>query len=238
MKSIQHLPFKVLSFDCYGTLIDWETGILNALHPLFLKNKLKIKDTHILEWYANTESALQKKSYRPYKDILVNIILEMKTAFGITPTDQEKTILVASLANWLPFLDTVAALKKLKTRFKLAIVTNSDDDLFLQTQSHLIPFDFVITSQQIKSYKPGSAHFEELLKRTRCSETEILHIAQSLYHDIEPAKARGFYTVWINRRQGKKGCGATPESIAEPDLELPDLKSLTDYIDKISSLSY
>ena len=129
--------------------------------------------------------------------------------------------------DWVPFSDTVNALKKLKAKFKLAILSNVDDDLFAISAKHLkVKFDYIITAEQIRSYKPSLNNFKFAIKKIGIPKDKILHIAQSLYHDIAPAKELGLSTIWINRRNGKEGFGATPPASAKPDMEFPDLKSL------------
>ena len=132
-----------------------------------------------------------------------------------------------SLAHWPPFPDTVEALRKLHAVFKLAIVSNVDDDLFAGTAKLLqIPFDAVITAQQAGSYKPSHRNFELALQRIAHPKDKVLHVAQSLYHDIEPARALGIRSVWVNRRGNQAGSGATKPSNAIPDLEVPSLAAL------------
>ena len=131
--------------------------------------------------------------------------------------------------SWKPFPDTVAALKKLKSRYKLAIISNTDDDLFADTARLLeVSFDWVITAQQAGSYKPSHHNFKLALERIALPPEQVLHVAQSIYHDIVPARELGLATVWVNRRAGKHGEGATKAAQGQPDLEVPDLKTLAE----------
>lgn len=136
-----------------------------------------------------------------------------------------------SLQFWPPFPDTTEALLRLKARYKLAIISNVDDDLFAASARQLgVPFDHVITAQQVRSYKPSHNNFERALERVGVAREQVLHVAQSVYHDIVPARALGLSTVWVNRRRGLSGSGATLPAEGRPDLEVPDLKSLADLL--------
>ncbi|HKX62109.1 MAG TPA: HAD-IA family hydrolase, partial [Verrucomicrobiae bacterium] len=156
--------FTHLTFDCYGTLIDWETGILAALLPLFQRSGATPEQ--ILQRYVFHEARLEGMSWRPYRQVLAEVSVAMADDFQTELTGAEAASLAESVANWPPFTDTVAALRQLKDRYKLVIVSNVDDDLFVATARLLeVPFDDVITAQQVKSYKPATAHFHEALRR-------------------------------------------------------------------------
>jgi 2-haloacid dehalogenase len=219
--------FHALTFDCYGTLIDWETGILNTVRPLLEAHGVRLSDATLLEDYAEFESAAEASAFQPYREILRGVVRAYGAKYGFTPTQAEQNLLPDSLGQWLPFPDTVAALQTLAERYSLNIVSNVDDDLFAQTATHLnVRFQNVVTALQVQSYKPSPRHFEEMLRRLALPAEAVLHVAQSLYHDIAPARAMGMATVWINRRAGRAGAGATPPAEVVPDLELPDLRSL------------
>jgi len=148
--------------------------------------------------------------------VLRRVAIEIGSGFGFVPSPSELNCLVDSLKNWMPFPDTVEALQTLKKRFKLAIISNIDDDLFAMSAKHLkVGFDWLITAERVGSYKPALSNFEFALGMMRVSPGKVLHIAQSIYHDIIPARALGLSTVWVNRR---------------PDLEVPDLKTLVSII--------
>jgi 2-haloacid dehalogenase len=222
---------EVLTFDCYGTLIDWETGIFQAFQPVFEEQGLSIHEEDLLERYGKEEALAEAGSYQPYTKILATAMQGVCSQFQITPSQEAVDRFVQSIGNWPVFSDTPEALKALKQRFKLVIVSNIDDDLFALSQAKLgVTFDEVITAQQVKSYKPGLAHFQAVLQRINLPVDRILHVAQSLFHDHVPAKQMGFQTVWVNRRHGKLGPGATPLAQAIPDLEVPDLKTLVDHL--------
>lgn len=222
--------FEVLSFDCYGTLIDWESGILTALKTLLANHEIapeQVSDQQLLEIFAQRESILEKQGYLTYKEILKKIVESFGEKLNFIPTETELNSLAESIQNWQPFPDTVAALKALKKRYKITIISNIDDDLFAHTAKKLeVELDWIITAQQIKSYKPALQNFEIAIERMDIANDKLLHVAQSVYHDIVPAHSMGISTVWVNRRQNKPGDGATLAASGNPDLEIPDLKTL------------
>lgn len=220
--------FRVLSFDCYGTLIDWESGILGALRPLIAAHGKSLSDDGLLELYGELEAEAEAGEYQPYRKILEGVARGIGRRLGFEASEQEARSLPESLKSWPPFPDTVAALGRLKTRYKLAIVSNTDDDLFAHTARRLeVPFDWVITAQQARSYKPSHNNFKLALERMALPPEQVLHCAQSTYHDIVPARELGLATVWVNRR-GSKGGGATKAAEGRPDVEVPDLKTLAE----------
>jgi 2-haloacid dehalogenase len=219
--------FEILSFDCYGTLIDWESGILNALKPILLNHTINISDQEILELFAKIESSQESDNYLKYREILKGVVQDFGEELKFEPTESELNDLPNSIQNWEPFPDTVEALKALKQRYKLTIISNIDDELFAHTAKKLgVEFDWVITAEQVKSYKPSLQNFEVAIQRMGITHDRLLHVAQSIYHDIVPAKSMGIATVWVNRRKGQAGFGATAPANETPDLEVPDLKSL------------
>jgi 2-haloacid dehalogenase len=211
-------PFKVLTFDCYGTLIDWESGILAALHPTFVAHRIKVNEDELLARYAQHETEIEAGPYRRYRNVLAEVVVRLGNDYGFTPTDNEQRSLAESIRNWQPFTDTVSALQRLASHYSLVILSNIDDDLFALTQPKLgVNFTDVITAQQVGNYKPSRRNFEVALQRIARDKAEVLHVAQSLFHDVAPARALGIATAWINRRHGKEGSGATPLSSARPD---------------------
>lgn len=219
--------FEVLSFDCYGTLIDWETGILTALKAILENHRISLKDAQILELYAQLESKHQAGEYLNYKEVLKRVVQDFCASLNVTPTNLELNSLAESIKSWEPFPDTVEALQGLKKRYKLTIISNIDDDLFADTAQKLkIDWDWIITAEQVTSYKPSIQNFEVAIQRMGVAPEKLLHVAQSIYHDIVPAKALGITAVWVNRRKGKEGFGATVPASAIPNVEVPDLKSL------------
>jgi 2-haloacid dehalogenase len=216
--------FEVITFDCYGTLIDWERGILGAVRSAF--PALAKTDTEILQAYSEIEPAIQTGNYRPYREVLREILAEMSREFDRTPVFADA--LARSLGEWKPFPDTVPALRRLKERYKLAIISNIDDDLFAQSAAQLkVPFDYVITAQQAGSYKPALRNFELAAERMAIAKHKWLHVAESLFHDIAPANKLGIANIWVNRR-GDKPASASRLSNVTPGFTVPDLKALAD----------
>jgi 2-haloacid dehalogenase len=223
--------YEVLSFDCYGTLVDWEGGIISGLKPVLRLHGVEATDDEILGLHAQTEHKLQAASsrggYLKYRDVLGEEVREAGRRWGFEPSRSDVRALPDSVRYWLPFPDTVGALRALKSRYKLAIISNIDDGLFALTARYLeVEFDYIITAEQAGTYKPSSNNFELALERLGTPPERILHVAESLFHDHAPAKKMGFDTVWVHRRAAKGGFGATPPAEAEPDLEVPDLESL------------
>lgn len=219
--------YEVLTFDCYGTLIDWETGIWQALQPVLARRGVSLSQDEALELYGELEAAAERGEYREYKVVLRQVLAGFGAQLGFTPTEAELAEFAHSVKDWPAFPDSPGALHALKTRYRLAIVSNIDDDLFAYSAQRLeAPFDWVITARQARSYKPSLNNFHVAFERMAIPQDRILHVAQSLYHDIVPAKALGLATVWVNRRHDKPGFGATPAADAQPDLEVPDLQTL------------
>jgi len=215
--------FKVLTFDCYGTLIDWESGILQALLPILFRRDVALSDGEILGLYAELEGKAEQGTYVKYREILRKVMRSFGEKFKFAPGEEELNALPDSVKNWKPFTDTVDALQKLKERYKLAIISNTDDALFAETGKHLkVKFDWVITAEEVKSYKPSLNNFKQAMQKIDLPPDKILHVAQSVYHDIIPAKSLGLATVLVRRR----GAGATLPAEGRPDLEVPDLKTL------------
>jgi 2-haloacid dehalogenase len=219
--------FTHLTFDCYGTLIDWERGILAALRPVLDRHAIALSDDQALEYFGELESAAERGPYRRYRDVLATVMDGFGARLGFAPSADERAALAASVGDWPPFPDTVAALQTLARRFRLVILSNIDDDLFAGSAKRLgVTFAAVITAEQIGSYKPDPQNFRTLIERLDIAPERILHVAQSLFHDIAPASALGLTTVWVNRRHDRPGSGATPPATARPDLEVPDMRTL------------
>jgi 2-haloacid dehalogenase len=223
--------FRVMTFDCYGTLINWEAGILAAVRPMLTNRNIYVSDNDALEAYGELEVQLESGAWKPYRQVLRECIAGLGLRFNFSPTASEMDALPGSLPFWPPFPDTAAALRKLRSRFQLAIISNTDDDLFAASARHLgIDFDYVITAEQVKSYKPSHNNFLHAIEKMEIPREQMLHVAQSIYHDIVPTRALGISSVWVNRRKGLAGSGATLPAEGRPDLEVPDLKSLADLL--------
>ena len=219
--------FQLLTFDCYGTLIDWETGIFSALRPILAAHGKKISGVELLTLYSELEFEAEQGEFHTYREVLQSVVRGLGNRLGFKPTEHEVRSLPDSLAGWPPFPDTVVALRRLKARYRLAIVSNVDDDLFAATARRLeVPFDHVITAQQARAYKPSLQIFQLAKKRTGGDPAYWLHVGQSIYHDVIPAKSLGIATVWVNRPSPRPGAGAAKAASGEPDLEVSDLKTL------------
>jgi 2-haloacid dehalogenase len=158
--------------------------------------------------------------------VLASVVRDFALELRFAVTDGEAAGLADSIRNWQPFDDTVPALRYLHSRCKLAVLSNIDDDLFAFSARKLrVPFDCVVTAQQAQSYKPSARNFELLLEKIAVPRSKVLHVAESLYHDVGPANLLGITVVWVNRRQ-RKAAAASKHSKAKPDLEVPDLDSL------------
>ena len=223
--------FEVLTFDCYGTLIDWESGILEAVGDVLNAHGRELPPAEILERFARFESTIQAGAYLTYREVLSRVVDEFGRELGFVPSPRERASLPGSITRWAPFGDTVDALRILASRYRLAVISNVDDDLFALSQRRLgVGFDQVVTAQQVGSYKPDARNFELALERLGRPVDAILHVAQSLFHDIAPAKRLGFATVHVNRVSPHGGSGATMPVSARPDLEVPDLRSLAEMV--------
>jgi 2-haloacid dehalogenase len=215
---------RLISFDCYGTLIDWETGLLTAMRSA-LPN-LELSDDDILRDFSEMEPRIQGMAYKPYREILREVLFSFAKRCGKTPMSPDA--LADSIAGWNPFPDTVQALGRLKSKYQLAILSNIDNDLFVATARRLIvPFDHVITAEDVGSYKPNQRNFEMLLERTGMAAGEIIHAGESLFHDIAPARSLGITTAWVNRPNGRT---ARASKVVEtnPAFTVCDLNGLAD----------
>ena len=219
--------FEALTFDCYGTLIDWETGILHSLRPLLERRGKKIDDAEILKLYGELEAVNEAGEYRRYREVLESVVKGMAERFGSAATAEEARSLPDSLGQWQPWPDTVNALRSLQARFRLCVISNIDDDLFAATLPKLgARFDHVITAEQARAYKPSLKIFNLAFERISVPASRILHVGQSVYHDIVPARSLGLSTVWVDRPSRRKGVGAVQPAQATPDLRVSSLAEL------------
>ena len=226
--------FTTISFDCYGTLIDWESGILPALRGVLGSHgqSQSLSDAAILELYGEFEAEAESGPYQSYRDVLQSVVRAFADRFHFEASDAEIRSLYESIHSWRPFPDTVAALHELQKRYKLVVISNIDNDLFAETRKRLdVQFDGVITAEQARSYKPSINNFQIALRTLALSPDRLLHAAQSVYHDVVPARSLGISTVWVNRKSARPGIGAVRSSAAlasekRADFEVPDLASL------------
>jgi 2-haloacid dehalogenase len=199
------------------------------VRPVLQAHRRNLSDGGFLELYAAIEAQQEQGEYRPYRDILQSVMTRMAARLGFSASEEESRAIVDSLPAWMPFPDSVSALKQLRERYKLAILSNVDDDLLAASMKRLeVAFDHAITAEQCRSYKPSLNNFRTALERLGVAPDRVLHVAQSLFHDIVPAKELGLATVWVNRRAGKPGAGATPPANAEPHMQVPDLTALAE----------
>ncbi|MGB6642646.1 MAG: haloacid dehalogenase type II [Thermoanaerobaculia bacterium] len=224
---IQFEDFTHLTFDCYGTLIDWEAGIVAAVQPVLEGHGLSVDDKEVIRLYARFEAEEESGSFRRYRTVLRGVMASLGAKLGFAPTEADLEVLPRSVGTWPPFDDTIEALARLQKRYKLVILSNVDDEMFAETARQLeTRFDEVITAEQVGSYKPALANFRFALERLGVPQDRVLHVAQSLYHDHAPAKQLGFTTVWVNRPSRWPGTGVSLPADASPDLEVPDMASL------------
>lgn len=201
---------KALFFDCYGTLIDWESGILQSLMPLLAQKGISADAEEVLSLFGQWESEIEAGQYLPYREVLGLVVEKMAHHWAFPISAEEHGVLAQSLPQWPLFPDTRIALQKLASRYALGILSNVDDDLIALTRKKIaVDFTWVVTAQQIGAYKPNPANFERIISVSGLAQSEILHCAQSVFHDCVPASRLGFDCVWVDRRQGQDG-GATP----------------------------
>jgi len=207
--------FKALTFDCYGTLIDWESGIFNSLVPLARRAGASEARSPLLETFAKHESAQEEETpAMPYSQLLSVVYKRLAKEWGVKVENEEANIFGASIPDWPEFPDSVNALQYLKQHYKLVILSNVDRISFRSSNVRLkVDFDAIFTAQDIESYKPNYRNFEYMLKRLhdgfRLERSDILHTAQSLFHDHAPANHFGLSSAWIDRRHAAQGWGAT-----------------------------
>jgi 2-haloacid dehalogenase len=221
--------FRVITFDCYGTLIDWESGLFSAIKPVLAAHRAELSDVALLELYSELEAGAEQGEFHNYRDVLQTVMQGFGQRLGFTPTPAETRSLPDSVAQWSPFPDIVAALSRLATRFRLAIISNVDDELFRASAQKLqVPFDAVITAQQARCYKPDLRIFKLALDRIGVPPPQVLHVGQSIYHDVIPAQSLGLATVWVNRPSPRRNAGAVKVVPGKPDVEVHSLQSLAE----------
>jgi 2-haloalkanoic acid dehalogenase type II len=214
--------YDIITFDCYGTLIDWQSGIAGAFLRAAAGAGATIRRDDVLREYANTERRVESEGYRSYRKVLQETATRVASALGWPLAREDAGFLGDSLPSWQPFPDTNPALKRLAAAgCRLGILSNIDDDLIAETRKHFrVDFDLVITAQQLRSYKPGPAHFTTA--RERIGNARWLHAAESNFHDIVPANALGIHTAWINRRRQQPLPGGRPTFACDDLTHLAD----------------
>ncbi|MGD9883895.1 MAG: haloacid dehalogenase type II, partial [Reyranella sp.] len=231
--------FNTLTFDCYGTLIDWERGILAELRPWVDRNgRRDLDDNAILEVFGTTEATCEAETPgKLYPDILAEAHRRLADQWGIKAGAADATEFGQSVGRWPAFADSATSLQYLKRYYKLVILSNVDRASFARSNEKLgVAFDRIITAQDVGSYKPSLRNFEYALadlERTFATrKADILHTAQSIFHDVVPARTVGLATMWINRRKTVGGWGATPAPQAKGALTTPDMEvgSMADFV--------
>ena len=213
--------FKALTFDCYGTLIDWETGILSGLQPLVEKADIEPSRDQILEIFAQNESAQEVETpATPYSQLLSIVYKRIARTWGVAVTNEEANSFGASIPDWPEFSDSVSALQYLKKHYKLVILSNVDNESFSFSNQKLgVSFDAIYTAEDVGSYKPAPANFKYMLDKLKSigvARSEVLHTAESMFHDHKPANEIGLASCWIYRRHNDQGFGATMNPGAMP----------------------
>jgi 2-haloacid dehalogenase len=211
------------TFDCYGTLIDWNAGIRGVLERLFGADR----GPELLARYHRLEPEVQSEAYRSYAEVLTISLERLATENDLTIPEGDVGVLARSLPDWPAFREVPQALEELRQRgWNLAILSNTDRALIRESEKRIgVPFDLIVTAEDVKSYKPGHAHWERFFEQTTADREHHVHVAASLFHDVAPARELGLKIVWINRL----GEVADPE----PDRELPDLSGLPDTLDEL-----
>jgi 2-haloalkanoic acid dehalogenase type II len=222
--------FEALSFDCYGTLIDWEAGLAAILAPWARERRIALSAEELLERYAEAEAREERETpAAPYPEILGAAMRSLGAALGVEVSAADTGRLAASVAEWPAFPDSPGALAALSARYKLVILSNVDRASFAGSNARLgVRFDAIVTAQDVGSYKPALRNFEVLMEAVRgigVADGRLLHVAQSLFHDHVPARSVGLPTVWIDRRQEVQGWGATPPpgTPVTPDWTFPSM---------------
>ncbi len=217
-------PFDIVTFDCYGTLIDWERGIRNAFAAEAAKLAHRVDVAAAVRLYVEIEAGVESQAYRPYRAVLAETGRQVAARLGWPLPSERAGFLAESLPAWPQFPDTNAALRRLAAAgYRLGILSNVDDDLLAWSRRHLmVPFEIVVTAQQVRAYKPAPAHF--LAARALVGTAPWLHAAQSYFHDVVPARALDIPVAWINRKR------QTPAGSARPAQELSTLTALADWL--------
>lgn len=217
---------KYITFDCYGTLIDWESGIREVLKKIADKNGFDLNLHGITDKYIKVELEVEKEQYRKYHEVLQLSVKRLLKQEGFEILDRDALEFANSIFSWPPFPETKESLSKLKDKgYKLIILSNIDNNIIQRSIELMgVEFDGVVTAEEVGSYKPAHGHWQEMLKRFNAKKEEVLHVAASYIHDIIPAKEQGFDAVWINRKHEK------PTREIRPDLEFKDLRTLPDVL--------
>ncbi len=211
------------TFDCYGTLIDWNAGIAGVLERLWGVERAP----ELLQRYHELEPEIEAEQYRSYAEVLTLTLERIAQEIGYGIPEGESGMLAQSLPSWPPFPEVPDALRELRRRgWNLVVLSNTDRNLIIASEKQIgVPFDLMIVAEDVRSYKPAHGHWERFFEATTAHKDQHVHVAASLFHDIAPARELGLKSVWINRL----GEQADPE----PDRELTDLSELPDTLDEL-----
>ena len=213
-----------ITFDCYGTLIDWEKGITGSFEKIAMAAGVSIDRSQMLKLYRKYERE-EEMQYKKYRDVLTRVARRICFDLGLSTNSYE--FLANDLPRWRPFPDTDRALRQLSRHHKLGILSNIDNDLLAETRRHFsVNFAVIVTAQDISSYKPGMGHFHEA--RRKIGSAPWIHAAQSYFHDITPCKQLGIPSAWINR-QNEQLSDQEPKFVFQG----PTLQSFADWLDPI-----
>lgn len=217
-------PYDVITFDCYGTLIDWEQGIADAFAAAAAAQGGTVDVRRVLEAYERIEPVVEAETYRSYREVLTESVRRVARDLGWALPEARAEFLAASLPSWRPFPDTNPALERLaRAGYQLGILSNVDEDLLAGTRRHFTaPFELIVTAQQVRSYKPADGHF--LAARARIGGKRWLHAAQSHFHDVAPCRRLGVPVAWVNRK------GEAAPAGQRPDREVRTLTELADWL--------
>jgi 2-haloalkanoic acid dehalogenase type II len=226
-------PYRALSFDCYGTLIDWETGIRHALQPWAAGRRVEASADELLDRFGAHENVVETESPTlPYPRVLAESLRRIGADLGVEVDPAEAAEFGDSVGSWPAFADSAAALRRLHQRYRLIILSNVDRASFARSNRRLgVTFDLILTAEDIGSYKPNLANFDRLLADVGSigvERAELLHVAQSLYHDHGPAQRIGLPSVWIDRYGTPAGTGASPATAVHVDWRFSSLADFAD----------
>ncbi len=212
---------NLITFDCYGTLVDWETGMRSAIAAATGRN-----DAEIFDAYLAADADIERSAYMPYRDVLAKALRRIAQEFDFHIPEDRRNILADTLPDWPLWPDTNDALKRLESKYRIGVLSNIDRDLFAKTASRFsIDMDLLVTAEDVRSYKPADAHFRAMLELVGGERDRVLHVAQSLYHDCVPATRLNIANVWINRRE------EVNHTTAQPLAEFADLGALADALE-------
>lgn len=237
--AVDEVEIEVLTFDCYGTLVDWETGILGAVLPLLHRYGVTSDADRVLAAFARAESAVQsQREHVAYKEVLRRTFCEMAKDLGFTPAPKDANILLESFGRWPLFPDTVASLQTLAARWPLGIISNVDDDLLAETLTRVdVSFTWRITAERVGAYKPRVEMFEAaavaLARSSDARRRSWVHVGQSRHHDIAPARAFGLRTAHVVRPTGRQAM-AVPACDVEGDWRVDDLRGLCEVLERVA----